>query len=324
LMSLRLISAPQRRNPDGNEPSRGSITLIEAGELEALQISNLGAEVRLRRMDWFHWPIKDYGVPDAAFEASWPVRSDDLRTILAAGDRVLIHCKGGLGRAGTISARLLVEAGVTAKEAIATVRAARPGAIETKQQESWIARGRPAPTSERDPKRMLGTPFAAQWITGDWTLRQRLAVLVPFKSIFERPGFMFSKFIPSEPDGDITTFRGFVHSEEALAFNDAVYEYGWVRSFDWTTWRETERGARLMRDVEAMSTANEDDLANLITTCARADRFCDGYLNDAYNEGLLTRIVQRAEELLKLLDAVFAHGQQERTNGERQHNRTMP
>ena len=54
-----------------------------------------------------------------------------------------------------------------------------------------------------------------------------------------------------------------------------------------------------------MSTANEDDLANVITACTRADRFCDGYLNTVYEEGLLTRIVLRAEELLRQLEAAF-------------------
>jgi DNA invertase Pin-like site-specific DNA recombinase len=32
-----------------------------------------------------------------------------LRALLARGGRVLVHCKGGLGRAGTIAARLLVD-----------------------------------------------------------------------------------------------------------------------------------------------------------------------------------------------------------------------
>ena len=45
------------------------------------------------------------------------------------------HCRGGLGRAGMISARLLVESGVEPEVAIAKVRAARPGAIETREQE---------------------------------------------------------------------------------------------------------------------------------------------------------------------------------------------
>jgi ADP-ribosyl-[dinitrogen reductase] hydrolase len=54
-------------------------------------------------MEWHHWPIHDYRAPDADFEAEWPARSAMLRTLIAAGGRVLIHCKGGMGRAGMIS-----------------------------------------------------------------------------------------------------------------------------------------------------------------------------------------------------------------------------
>jgi ADP-ribosyl-[dinitrogen reductase] hydrolase len=117
------------------------VTLIEQHELEALQIPHLGAEVRRRFMEWHHWPIVDVSVPDAAFEADWPQNSVRLRGLLEAGGRLLIHCKGGLGRAGTIAARLLVETGVPPADAIAQVRAVRPGAIETRAQERWVERG---------------------------------------------------------------------------------------------------------------------------------------------------------------------------------------
>jgi hypothetical protein len=42
-----------------------------------------------------------------------------------------------------ISARLLVESGVEPNAAMERVRAARPGAIETPQQEEWVTSGSP-------------------------------------------------------------------------------------------------------------------------------------------------------------------------------------
>ena len=121
------------------------VTLMEAHELDKVAIANIGAEVRLRHMEWHHWPIVDVNVPDAAFEAVWPEHSAKLRTVLACGGRVLIHCRGGLGRAGMLAARLLVETGVPAADAMAKVRAVRPGAVETRAQERWVAAGRPTP-----------------------------------------------------------------------------------------------------------------------------------------------------------------------------------
>ena len=43
---------------------------------------------------------------DAAFEAKWPEVSRSLRSRLDAGENILVHCRGGLGRAGMIAARL--------------------------------------------------------------------------------------------------------------------------------------------------------------------------------------------------------------------------
>lgn len=119
------------------------VTLIENHELEELDILDLEDGVNQRFMEWHHLPIVDVSIPDAEFEAAWPERSVKLRTLLTNGANVLVHCRGGLGRAGMIAARLLVEMGMEADAAIKQVRAARPGAIETSAQERWVKKGKP-------------------------------------------------------------------------------------------------------------------------------------------------------------------------------------
>ena len=74
---------------------------------------------------WFHLPIVDGSVPDAAFEAAWADTGVAVRALLASGANVLFHCLGGLGRSGTIAARTLVECGWPSADAIAAVRATR-------------------------------------------------------------------------------------------------------------------------------------------------------------------------------------------------------
>lgn len=118
------------------------VTLTEQFELEELKVPALGQEVKRRFMEWHHLPISDYSVPDEAFEAAWSENSARLRTLLEAGSRILIHCKGGLGRAGMIAARLLVEMGEAPKTAMERVRDARSHlAIETPEQEDWVKVG---------------------------------------------------------------------------------------------------------------------------------------------------------------------------------------
>ncbi len=114
------------------------VTLMERKELALLRVERLGEEVRRRGMLWFHLPIVDVSTPDAAFERQWHAAGDELRTLLRGGRDVLVHCRGGLGRAGTIAARLLIELGAEPATAVRQVRAARPGAIETREQERYV------------------------------------------------------------------------------------------------------------------------------------------------------------------------------------------
>ena len=120
---------------------RAVVTLVEPHEFELLGIPALGQEVRRRGMGWLHLPIRDVSVPESRFEETWPTHSASLRERLRSGDTILVHCRGGLGRAGMIAARLLVEEGMGPDAAIAAVRAARPGAIETVAQENWVRFG---------------------------------------------------------------------------------------------------------------------------------------------------------------------------------------
>ncbi len=110
------------------------LTLIEPAELTALKVPQLGAEVQARGMEWRHLPIADYSVPTEAAELLWQSQGREIRALLRSGADVLVHCKGGLGRAGMMSARLLVELGMEPDRAIRAVRSARQGAIETPAQ----------------------------------------------------------------------------------------------------------------------------------------------------------------------------------------------
>ena len=118
------------------------VTLVEADELVALRVENMGAAVAARGMRWFHLPVPDVTAPGAAFEAAWSDAGLVLLNMLQNGRDVFVHCKGGLGRAGTVAARLLVELGVEPDQAIAEVRAARPGAIQVPEQEAYVRQQR--------------------------------------------------------------------------------------------------------------------------------------------------------------------------------------
>ncbi len=82
-----------------------------------------------------HIPVEDFTAPtlEQMIEFITVVSESAQR-----GQPVGVHCTAGLGRSGAMSAAYLVAQGLSAEEAIATVRQLRPGSIETEAQEDAV------------------------------------------------------------------------------------------------------------------------------------------------------------------------------------------
>lgn len=114
------------------------LTLIEAHEFDLLGVPQLGQAVCDAGMAWHHAPIVDLGKPDAVFMAGWAMLASRLVERMQRGEGVAVHCRGGLGRAGTVAAMLAIELGQTPGAALRAVRAVRPGTVETATQERFV------------------------------------------------------------------------------------------------------------------------------------------------------------------------------------------
>lgn len=112
------------------------VSMTEMEEMARRGVADLGERLAAHGIDWRHFPIRDYGAPQAA-ESRWPPLSAELHAELEAGGSLLLHCAGGCGRSGMVALRLFVERGVDPAEALALIRSVRPCAVETAEQQAW-------------------------------------------------------------------------------------------------------------------------------------------------------------------------------------------
>lgn len=84
---------------------------LEPEEMAELGITQLPFEAERLGLRWRGLPITDGEAPDGRFLTPWRVFSPELVCGLRNSHRVVVHCKGGLGRAGTVACLLLLDAG---------------------------------------------------------------------------------------------------------------------------------------------------------------------------------------------------------------------
>lgn len=114
------------------------LTLLEPHEFDLLKVRGLPAAVRAEGMASHHASIPDVSVPGPAFEIAWRTIGPRLVKQLCQGQSLVVHCRGGLGRAGMIAAKLVTIMGEDPRRAIERIRTVRPGAIETPAQEAYV------------------------------------------------------------------------------------------------------------------------------------------------------------------------------------------
>ncbi len=111
------------------------VSMTTMAEMARFGMEDLGRELALMDIAHAHFPIADFNAPPP--DAPWADLSARLHATLDRGGKVLLHCMAGRGRSGMVALRLMVERGQAPDDALARLRAARPGAVETVSQMEW-------------------------------------------------------------------------------------------------------------------------------------------------------------------------------------------
>jgi len=99
----------------------------------------LGSEEELcikNNIEYASFPIPDRGLPNTSLAKAF---IGNLHEEICAGKHIVIHCRAGIGRTGIIAGGVLVESGISAREAFSIISVARGVQVpDTEEQENWL------------------------------------------------------------------------------------------------------------------------------------------------------------------------------------------
>lgn len=113
------------------------LCLLTWEEMEKLNMMKYPKFLKDKGILFLHLPIFDGYIP--SISEMKPVVNKLVHKLLS-GNNILIHCRCGYGRAGTIAACILLHFNYTSINAIKLIRDRRDKAIQTKHQEQFISK----------------------------------------------------------------------------------------------------------------------------------------------------------------------------------------
>lgn len=114
------------------------VVLVESEELPDGAFDLLRHACASRHLELVHLPIADYHTPDGVFEAGWAKIANKVENIFQSHKTLALSCHYGAGRSGMMAAKLLIDQGLSAPNAIARLRQGFPESIESDVQLEWL------------------------------------------------------------------------------------------------------------------------------------------------------------------------------------------
>ncbi|MCP4321522.1 MAG: protein phosphatase [Psychromonas sp.] len=105
------------------------LTFMTQQELDKNGLSDIGESIKAKGLSWFHLPIVDDEAPEAPFLTAWETAGPAVHRLVEQGKSIAVHCKGGSGRTGLISAQILLERGEAIEPLMKRIQALRPNAF---------------------------------------------------------------------------------------------------------------------------------------------------------------------------------------------------
>ena len=124
----------------------------------------------------------------------------------------------------------------------------------------------------------------------DQISNKQIDAILQFLDVFEADDFVSGQWHSEK--GSMPWFE---QSEEVGRFVQALYDNGWIVSFDWTAWQK--EAARYVESPELLISADLETIQKLLTTHVRKERFCEGHLAGMFRSGHVVAMLRRLREI---------------------------
>ena len=113
------------------------VSLLGNDEIPMLGLDKEEAICIANDITFLHFPVKDFSVPADMDQARMLV--EKLHAFSGEGKKIVIHCRGGIGRSSLMASALLMRGGNTPAECIEKISNSRGHTVpETAEQRAWI------------------------------------------------------------------------------------------------------------------------------------------------------------------------------------------
>ena len=114
------------------------IALTPDDELDRLGLADMPQRIKDSGISWRQVPVVNFSTPEADQLDAFMAAMAAVKSQLDQGQHILVHCRGGSGRAGKVAAVMLIHYGIAPDDAITMIRQQREGCIQTEDQEQFV------------------------------------------------------------------------------------------------------------------------------------------------------------------------------------------
>lgn len=129
------------------------VGLVEDEELGGIAYDDIADAARNVGIQIVRLPLRDFRTPTHSDEPELIRIAEQAADLFRQGRGLAFHCIAGIGRSGLMAGCLLVHIGMPPYQALETIRAVLPDALETEEQVRFLLSRRPAAmsASETEP-----------------------------------------------------------------------------------------------------------------------------------------------------------------------------